>query len=703
MKTKAPKSHSSVTNSHSSKPFFNKSGEGSFFSKAKETEPPFFSPSIVQTKLTIGKPNDKYEQEADQVADQVVQRLEQPNPIYNNQEAPSISLKPISISPIQRKCEACEGEEKLQKKEDEISELEVMRKPIFESKGDPPDDQIQTKSNHPNFATPSLESRLNASKGKGSPLSKNTRNEMESAFYADFNKVKIHTGSESIQMNKELNSKAFTHRSNIYFNKGQFNTDSPDGKRLLAHELTHTIQQGYAIQKKKNSENSDMHATQNRSNDKSGVLTNEVSSLKNESYYPLLSFKEESEQDSFDDNFLKIDPKSIQRQNITQNLDQQSFSGPIEEEAKIEELTSQIMPKREPNLIQKKVNIKGKDQKYKRWRNRRFRRWLRRKQKKRQLRKTMLAIYKEMNKSKRDYSFYNSENMYRFLLKRAYLIIQMGHVNKKKDGKKCCGYARPRNKYKYQVNAEARKYWVNRGTSGQKEKEFDLTKLGEKYADIAIKKLFVPQRRKSKRTLTDCTRIIVALHYYSLMKTLGEKKFRNLVRQGKLKVSIARPWEKPVAYRIKGVVNPGGVVNTEYVDSVSKLIPGDHVYFWNHYTYPDLTNALKKRRTSGCKQKCSDIWRGEHAVYMGKKKGKRIFQGHGTGKLSETRLKRTLLRYYNCHVEEALNCRPPLKRIKTKDPKTKKRINYRVRKLTFKEIPGLFDPKGKIRVRKTIF
>ena len=245
MKTKAHKSHSSSSNSHSSKPFFNKSGEGSFFSNSKETEQPFFSPSILQTKLTIGQPDDKYEQEADQVADQVVQRLEQSKTVESNQESSYISKKPLSISSIQRKCDACDQEEKLQKMDDESYKMEVRRKPIFESNGDPPDYQIQNKSKDPKgFKASSFENRLKGSKGKGSPLLKDARNEMESAIGADFSQVRIHNNAEAVQMNGELGARAFTHGSDIYFNSGQYDAGATEGKRLLAHELTHVVQQG---------------------------------------------------------------------------------------------------------------------------------------------------------------------------------------------------------------------------------------------------------------------------------------------------------------------------------------------------------------------------------------------------------------------------------------------------------------------------
>jgi peptidoglycan hydrolase-like protein with peptidoglycan-binding domain len=70
-----------------------------------------------------------------------------------------------------------------------------------------------------------------------------TRSEMESSFGADFGRVNIHTDAEAVQMSKELGAQAFTHGNDVYFNKGKYNPGSGEGKHLLAHELTHTIQQ----------------------------------------------------------------------------------------------------------------------------------------------------------------------------------------------------------------------------------------------------------------------------------------------------------------------------------------------------------------------------------------------------------------------------------------------------------------------------
>jgi hypothetical protein len=67
----------------------------------------------------------------------------------------------------------------------------------------------------------------------------NTQSFMSSRFATDFSNVKIHTDGEAVQMNRELNAKAFTTGNDIYFSEGQYQPNSDSGKHLLAHELTH--------------------------------------------------------------------------------------------------------------------------------------------------------------------------------------------------------------------------------------------------------------------------------------------------------------------------------------------------------------------------------------------------------------------------------------------------------------------------------
>jgi hypothetical protein len=221
-------------------PFFTKESGRSFFQSGGLAQP-FFSksfthPGTIQTKLNIGQPNDHYEREADHMADQVVQRLSTSptlqaktlgtvtpilaKPIFESEaESPEENVQRKKISPgdIIRKCAACEQEEK-----------QIQKKP--EASGG-------------QSASPKIESSLNASKGSGTPLPDQTRGSMESSFGADFSKVRIHDNSSSARMNKDLHAQAFTHGSDIYFAPGKYDTSSRGGKHLLAHELTHVVQQ----------------------------------------------------------------------------------------------------------------------------------------------------------------------------------------------------------------------------------------------------------------------------------------------------------------------------------------------------------------------------------------------------------------------------------------------------------------------------
>ena len=152
MKTAEQKNTSVASIQKSGKPFFSKEGEGNFFGDQSSMQSDFFKPSsaisvsgtgVLQTKLTIGQPDDQYEQEADSMADKVVQRLATPEPLAKVE--PAIQPKPLVnfISPVvQAKCAGCEQEEKLQKQEEELTQepmVELQRKPVFESNGEPPD------------------------------------------------------------------------------------------------------------------------------------------------------------------------------------------------------------------------------------------------------------------------------------------------------------------------------------------------------------------------------------------------------------------------------------------------------------------------------------------------------------------------------------------------------------------------------------
>jgi len=213
----------------------------------------------LQAKLKIGRPNDKYEQEADRVADQV---MVMPEPklqrqAENEEEEETVQAKPLAdqITPlVQRQVESEEDEEPIP---EEISEEENVpdeeeEEPVQTKLADgvhirrQEEKTIQTKANagQTPVVTPNLASRINSLKGGGQPLPKSVRNYFESRFGTDFSQVRVHTDSKAAETAKSINAKTFTSGKDVVFGAGQYSTGTSTGKRLLAHELTHVIQQG---------------------------------------------------------------------------------------------------------------------------------------------------------------------------------------------------------------------------------------------------------------------------------------------------------------------------------------------------------------------------------------------------------------------------------------------------------------------------
>lgn len=169
--------------------------------------------AVIQPKLDISHPGDDYEKEAGSVADTVMRMTEPQAEDKSLSFQAGLAGKPLAsrISPL-----------------------------------------IQTGTGGASMeaSSPSgLESRLNSTKNNGSPLPREARSFMENRFGTDFGHVKIHTDTGAVQMNKELNAQAFTHGNHIYFNSGMFDTASFSGKHLLAHELTHVVQQNAGMQR----------------------------------------------------------------------------------------------------------------------------------------------------------------------------------------------------------------------------------------------------------------------------------------------------------------------------------------------------------------------------------------------------------------------------------------------------------------------
>lgn len=155
----------------------------------------FPSQTFVQAQLETTQPGDSYEQEADATANLVMRKI-------NGGESlsPSVSTRPSSPSI------SCFGGRGL---------------------------RLNAK----------MESQLNSMRGGGHAMPDGLRSQMESGFGRSFSNVRLHSDSSASELSSSLQAKAFTHGNDIYFGQGQYNPSSQQGQSLIAHELTHTVQQ----------------------------------------------------------------------------------------------------------------------------------------------------------------------------------------------------------------------------------------------------------------------------------------------------------------------------------------------------------------------------------------------------------------------------------------------------------------------------
>ncbi len=115
----------------------------------------------------------------------------------------------------------------------------------------PPIQTVRAKGGDTKAAPVNIEDTIKSKRGSGEGLADNIREPMETAFDADFSGVKVHADGESNQLNKSLNSRAFATGQDVFFRQGAYNPGSKDGQELLAHELTHVVQQNSGVQRKK--------------------------------------------------------------------------------------------------------------------------------------------------------------------------------------------------------------------------------------------------------------------------------------------------------------------------------------------------------------------------------------------------------------------------------------------------------------------
>lgn len=263
MKTTAEKSSSTASRTAAqtaSRPFFAKAGGGGFFDPVAGGTVP-----ALQMKMRVNQPGDKFEQEADKTADKVMRmpapalplkddrlqrqaddRLQKKSNEEDKIQKAALPEERVQKAPIpEDKVQKADdkdiqkaSDERIQKAEDE----KIQKAPIG-------DDRLQRKGSGIPAVGPSTQSSIQNHTTGGQPLSGEVRGFMESRFGADFSNVRIHSDPEAASLSNQLSARAFTYRNHVFFARDQYQPGTGEGKHLLAHELTHTIQQGHAVQR----------------------------------------------------------------------------------------------------------------------------------------------------------------------------------------------------------------------------------------------------------------------------------------------------------------------------------------------------------------------------------------------------------------------------------------------------------------------
>jgi outer membrane protein OmpA-like peptidoglycan-associated protein len=203
----------------------------------KKAVTPFFSPPVIQPKLTISAADDPYEREADAVAEKVMRMT----------DSETIKTQSCPVT-IQTKCAACEEEELHRKAdaEEKYGQLLISDNGYLLQRkcAECEQEERMHRKEATQGSVPSVSSSVYQTiQSPGMPMDAATRSFMESRFNYDFKGVRIHNDLASHQSAADIKAHAYTHGQHIAFAEGKYEPYTFSGKQLLAHELTHVVQQ----------------------------------------------------------------------------------------------------------------------------------------------------------------------------------------------------------------------------------------------------------------------------------------------------------------------------------------------------------------------------------------------------------------------------------------------------------------------------
>lgn len=181
---------------------------------------------MLQAKLAVSSPGDAYEQEADRVAEEITAARDSGATVSELCGAPG-PAQPLER--IQRAC-SCGGT---------CADCREEEKPRIQRMA-----ATQSRGGDAEGGLPPIVDEVLRSPGQ--PLDRATRAFMEPRFGRDFGGVRVHADARAAESARAVNALAYTLGRNIVFGEGHFAPQTPGGKRLLAHELTHVVQQSPA-------------------------------------------------------------------------------------------------------------------------------------------------------------------------------------------------------------------------------------------------------------------------------------------------------------------------------------------------------------------------------------------------------------------------------------------------------------------------
>lgn len=199
----------------------------------------------VQRKVDVGPADDPMEAEADRVARDVVSNLgadvqrsmPEEEELLQGKRDESVRRSPADEASLMDASDSDIDESVEDHAEEDVSDSDA---PIARQADGPEVGREGGQASH------ETAQGIHRARGGGRPLPEGLRGKMEQGFGADFSQVRIHAGGEAQALNKNVGAKAFTTGPDIFFGKSGFNPASSSGQELLAHELTHVVQQGAA-------------------------------------------------------------------------------------------------------------------------------------------------------------------------------------------------------------------------------------------------------------------------------------------------------------------------------------------------------------------------------------------------------------------------------------------------------------------------